>query len=98
MRAALGRRFQHRLRWSIPFLGAQIGAVALFTVQASASLASLTPGHAYCYYFSGAGRSGGMHLVAANSHVIAAGPSNYISGTGGKAQDSVFYVDCVAGG
>jgi hypothetical protein len=38
-----------------------------------------------------------MHLVSAAPTVIAAGPSNYVSGVGGKPQDSVFYVDCVAG-
>lgn len=74
-----------------------VGAVALLASAAGASLATLTPGHAYCYYFSGPGRSGGMHLVAANPTVIAAGPSNYVSGTGGTAQDTVFYIDCVPG-
>ena len=78
-------------------LGAQIGTAALFSVQALASPALLTVGHAYCYYFSGAEESGGMHLVAGSPHEIAAGPSNYISGVGGKPQDSVFYIDCLSG-
>ena len=38
-----------------------------------------------------------MHLVAANPTVIAAGPSNFISGTGYKPQNTVFYIDCVPG-
>jgi len=97
MRSFQGSRIHRNLRRSLPLLGVQIGAAALFTVQALASPALLTTGHAYCYYFSSAGRSAGMHLVAANSHEIAAGPSNYISGTGGRPQDSVFYVYCIAG-
>ena len=56
-----------------------------------------SPGHAYCYYFSGTGRSGGMHLVAASPTTLAAGPSNYVSGLGGDPQDTVFYIDCVPG-
>jgi len=64
---------------------------------AGASIATLTPGHAYCYYFSSPGRYGGMHLVAATPTVIGAGPSNYISGVGGKPQDTVFYIDCASG-
>lgn len=97
MQSFRGSRFHRNLRWGLPLFGAQIGTAALFTVQALASPALLTLGHAYCYYFSGAGRSGGMHLVAAKSHEIAAGPSNYVSGIGGKPQDSVFYVDCISG-
>ena len=77
--------------------GIVIGALALLSVAAGASLATLTPGHAYCYYFSGPGRSGGMHLVAATPTVIATGPSNYISGTGKEPQETVFYVDCIPG-
>ncbi|HXC80152.1 MAG TPA: hypothetical protein VNU19_24235, partial [Candidatus Acidoferrum sp.] len=76
------------------------GSLVLSALMASVAVASpaiLTAGHAYCYYFSTAGRSGGMHLVAAAPTVIAAGPSNYVSGVRGKPQDSVFYVDCVAG-
>jgi hypothetical protein len=76
---------------------AVVAAIALFTGAAGASLATLTPGHAYCYYFSAPGRWGGMHLVAASPTVIAAGPSNYISGLGGKPQDTVLYVDCIPG-
>jgi hypothetical protein len=38
-----------------------------------------------------------MHLVAASPTVIAAGPSNFVSGVGGKPQDTVFYIDCVPG-
>jgi hypothetical protein len=77
-----------------------VGGFALSALMANAAFASpalLTTGHAYCYYFSAPGRSGGMHLVAAAPTVIATGPSNYVSGVGGKPQDSVFYVDCVAG-
>lgn len=70
-----------------------VGAVSLFGVQAGADVATLTSGHAYCYYFS-APRYGGMHLVAASPTVIAAGPSNYVSGLAGKPQDTVFYIDC----
>ena len=72
---------------------AAVGIVSLFAVQAGAAVATLSPGHAYCYYFS-APRYGGMHLVAASPTVIAAGPSNYISGLSGKPQDTVFYIDC----
>ena len=88
-RAALGRL--------VVTTGTLIGLAALLAGTAGASLATLTPGHAYCYYFSGPGRSGGMHLVAANPTAIAAGPSNFVSGTGNHPQDTVFYFDCVAG-
>lgn len=69
------------------------GLVAVSSA-AAASPAVLTVGHAYCYYFYGHPQ-GGMHLVAAGPRVIAAGPSDYISGVGGKPQDTVVYVDCV---
>lgn len=69
----------------------------LLAENAFAGAAVLTPGHAYCYYFSSPGRWGGMHLVAASPTVIASGPSNYVSGTNGKPQDTVFYIDCVPG-
>jgi len=78
-------------------LGSITVVAALFSGAAGASLATLSPGHAYCYYFSGPGRYGGMHLVAAGPSVIAKGPSNYESGVGGKPQDTVFYVDCLPG-
>lgn len=82
--------------------GAVIGSLALFSAAASADLAVLTPGHAYCYYFSHPSNTawgwGGMHLVAANRTTISAGPNNYISGLNGKAQDTVFYVNCESGG
>ena len=78
-------------------LGVITVLAALFSGAASSSLATLTPGHAYCYYFSGSGRNGGMHLVAAGFSIIAKGPSNYVSGVGGKPQDTVFYIDCIPG-
>ena len=81
------------LRRKLPMLVVVAGAASLFGVQAGAAAATLTPGHAYCYYFS-TPRYGGMHLVAASPTVIAAGPSNYISGLSGKPQDTVFYIDC----
>lgn len=77
----------------VPFLV----VTALVAEDASAGVAVLTPGHAYCYYFSGPGRWGGMHLVAASPTVIASGPSNYISGINGKPQDTVFYIECLPG-
>lgn len=86
------------VRRGVPCGGAFVGIVALCTAQAAATIPVLSPGHAYCYYFSGAARSGGMHLVAANATTIAAGSSNVVSGVGGKPQTSVFYVDCVPGG
>jgi len=73
------------------------GAMTLLTGTALASPALLSPGHAYCYYFSALRNYGGMHLVAASPTVIAAGPSNYESGTGGTAQDTVFYINCIPG-
>lgn len=84
--------FHHLLTRRVPLLTVVIGAASLFGVEAGAAVATLTPGHAYCYYFS-APRYGGMHLVAANTTIVP-GPSNYISGLGGKPQDTVFYVDC----
>ena len=86
-----------RLRRVAVSLASVIGAVTLFTSTALASPAVLSPGHAYCYYFSSPGNYGGMHLVAASPTVIAAGPSNYVSGTGGTAQDTVFYINCIPG-
>lgn len=98
MRQAREQLFQsdHRQRHLVSIAVLTVVA-ALISTAASASLATLTPGHAYCYYFSGAGRYGGMHLVAAGPSVIAKGPSNYVSGVGGKPQETVFYVDCVPG-
>jgi hypothetical protein len=91
-------RFRRGVTYSGPGLGVLVGTLALFGVAgAGASIATLTPGHPYCYYFSSTGRSGGMHLVAATPTVIAAGPSNYISGVGGDPQDTVFYIDCTSG-
>lgn len=78
-------------------LGSAAVISVLLTSTALASPALLTPGHAYCYYFSSPGRWGGMHLVAASPTVISAGPSNYISGVDGKPQDTVFYIECVGG-
>jgi len=69
---------------------------ALLTAEASADLPTLTPGHAYCDYFS-TPRYGGMHLVASSPTVIGKGPSNYISGLNGKPQDTVYYVNCQTG-
>ena len=77
-------------------IGSAFGAV-LLAAPATVGPALLTAGHAYCYYWSGGSREGGMHLVAAAPTAIAAGPSNFISGTGGKPQDTVVYVDCVPG-
>lgn len=77
--------------------GSVAGAVTLIASSALASPALLTVGHAYCYYFSSPGNYGGMHLVAASPTVIAAGPSNYVSGLRGTAQDTVFYIDCIPG-
>ena len=92
---SLGRLF----RRGLSVVGVVIGSLALFSAAASADLAVLTPGHAYCYYFDHAGWGwGGMHLVAANPTTISAGPSNYISGLNGKAQDTVFYVNCQSSG
>ncbi|MDA8290803.1 MAG: hypothetical protein M0Z33_03860 [Actinomycetota bacterium] len=72
---------------------AAAGVLALASA-AAASPPVLTVGHAYCFYFYGHPQ-GGMHLVAAGPRAIAAGPSDYISGVGGKPQDTVVYVDCV---
>lgn len=87
-----GRRTLQR-----PFAGAGvvIGLGLMLAGVAGASVPILTPGHAYCFYFSGPASTGGMHLVAAGPSVIARGPSNYVSGTYGKPQDTVVYVDCV---
>ncbi|HVC24970.1 MAG TPA: hypothetical protein VND23_04375 [Acidimicrobiales bacterium] len=74
--------------------GAICAGVVLLSTAAAASPATLTRGHAYCFYFFGHPQ-GGMHLVAAGPRVISAGPSDYISGVGGKPQDTVVYVDCV---
>ncbi|MCU1492488.1 MAG: hypothetical protein JWO62_252 [Acidimicrobiaceae bacterium] len=75
--------------------GSIVGCSVLFASTALASPAILTRGHAYCFYFWGHTFTGGMHLVAGGPRVITAGPSNYISGTGGKPQDTVVYVDCL---
>jgi len=98
MRLVQTPRVRHGACHGGPFLGVLVGVLALTGVAgAGASIATLTPGHAYCYYFSSPGRYGGMHLVAATPTVIGAGPSNYISGVGGKPQDTVFYIDCASG-
>ena len=94
MRASQTR---YGLTYCVSLFGLLVGVIALFSVEAGAALVTLIPGHAYCYYFSGAGRSGGMHLVAASPTVIAGGPSNYVSGTAGAAQKTVFYIDCTTG-
>src|ERR1700728_3025530 len=91
----LGRLF----RRGLSLAGVVTGSLALLGGAASADIAVLTPGHAYCYYFSHADWGwGGMHLVAANPTTISAGPSNFISGLNGTAQDTVFYVNCESGG
>jgi hypothetical protein len=96
VRSGSGKRLFRR---GLSVVGVAIGSLALFSAAASADLAVLTPGHAYCYYFSHADWGwGGMHLVAANPTTISAGPSNYISGLNGKPQDTVFYVNCESGG
>jgi hypothetical protein len=99
MMRALRSDSLHRLvRRGLSVVGVGIGSVALFGAAASADLAVLTPGHAYCYYFDHAEWGwGGMHLVAANPTTISAGPSNYISGLNGTPQDTVFYVNCQSG-
>ena len=99
MRVVRTDTLRRLLRRGLPVGGVVIGSLALFSAAASADLAVLTPGHAYCYYFEHAGWGwGGMHLVAANPTTISAGPSNYISGLNGKPQDTVFYVNCQSGG
>jgi hypothetical protein len=94
-----GSGVSHRLfRRGLSLAGAVIGSLALFGAAASADLATLTPGHAYCYYFTHPEWGwGGMHLVAASPTTISAGPSNYISGLNGTPQDTVFYVNCESG-
>jgi hypothetical protein len=88
----------HLVRRGLSVAGVVIGSLALFSAAASADLATLTPGHAYCYYFNHSEWGwGGMHLVAAEPTTISAGPSNYISGLDGKPQDTVFYVNCESG-
>jgi hypothetical protein len=88
----------HLFKRAFSIAGVVVGSLALFSAAASADLATLTPGHAYCYYFTHPEWGwGGMHLVAANPTTIAAGPSNYISGLNGKPQDTVFYVNCQSG-
>jgi hypothetical protein len=95
MRDERSRLRRYLKRGLIP-VGSVVGA-ALLATSAAASPALLSVGHAYCYYWYGTNRTGGMHLVAAGPRVIAAGPSNYVSGTGGKPQDTVVYFDCVPG-
>jgi hypothetical protein len=99
MRVVRSDSLQRLLRRGLSVVGIALGSLALFSAAASADLAVLTPGHAYCYYFEHADWGwGGMHLVAANPTTISAGPSNYISGLNGKPQDTVFYVNCLSGG
>jgi hypothetical protein len=95
----VGPGFAHHLfKRACTIAGVATGSLALFSAAASADLATLTPGHAYCYYFSHPQWGwGGMHLVAGSPTTIAAGPSNYISGLDGKPQDTVFYVNCQSG-
>jgi len=99
MRVARSDGGKRLFRRGLSVIGVGIGSLALFSAAASADLAVLTPGHAYCYYFDHAKWGwGGMHLVAANPTTISAGPSNFISGLNGTAQDTVFYVNCESGG
>ena len=93
----IGRQLGRRLKDALMSLALLSVASMIFASSAFASPALLTPGHAYCYYFSTSGHSGGMHLVAAGPTVIAAGPSNYVSGMNRKPQDTVFYIDCASG-
>lgn len=93
-RGSSQRRARGRLAKITAGAGAVAGCTVLLATTASASLPILTRGHPYCFYFYGK-PTGGMHLVAAGPRVLAAGPSNYISGTYGKPQDTVVYVDCV---
>lgn len=72
------------------------GASVVMAATSSAPL--LTPGHAYCFYWAKGSLNGGMHLVAQSPTSLAAGPSNYISGIGGKPQDTVVYVSCQSNG
>ncbi len=83
-----------RRRRVLAAAGGAGASLLMLSAAAAASPAILTVGHAYCFYFYGHPQ-GGMHLVAAGPRVIAAGPSNYISGVAGKPQDTVVYVDCV---
>jgi hypothetical protein len=70
-------------------------------IFASTAMAAgvLDIGRAYCFYWTstqGQGHSGGMHLVAATTNTIGAGPNNFISGLDGKPQDTVVFVSCNA--
>jgi hypothetical protein len=92
-RALRGRHFG---RYGLSVVVVTLGVGALLATEAGAALATLTPGHAYCDYFS-TPRYGGMHLVASSPTVIGSGPSNYISGLNGTKQDTVYYVNCATG-
>ena len=97
MDAMTRRRSPRNVGMALAALVAFVAISGLLAENAFAGVAVLTPGHAYCYYFSSPGRWGGMHLVAASRTVISSGPSNYVSGTNGKPQDTVFYIDCIPG-
>ncbi len=90
------RRRLARMRRPATF-GAGAGATLLLGIGgvATAAVPVLSTGHAYCFYFSSTGSSGGMHLVAAAPAAISPGPSNFVSGSYGVPQDTVVFVNCL---